>query len=1845
MTDLSDTPTFFNTFSDTLTQSINNISSINNYSSDNSPEYSNKIIIEDKNELNNLSSSMSDNTDDLLKTLSLKLNELSINGGNDTVINNINEAQPETYTAPSISTSPKPSSQQIQFEVKSYFPKQFPKPKQLDQPIVINNPEPLIQKDKLNIMSPIVNNITINPSDPLQNHSVLAPIVEYLLPISNISQAVASLKDRKLLADFIKSTLLFNEDGIIVDSLKYNIRQLLKSLKTTKLNPYITNQTYGKISPYSMPKDFIIYRSCFPIKYIQNSIKCDMNSTQINLRFYKLTRGEVLERRNEDIIKQSKVLSEVEYYKLVKQIIEENECPNFVLMYGYNYYNDKSIDFEAYNTKINKGRKLNTTIVNLIPDDEKEVLNKEIVNEVIKYLHSLGYKDIGKLFDTYHKDTIKKIYFDYKPVLTPEQLNTLIRFTVIKYLATFDNVIQTKINDQILKKANRFNYLNDFLLMMTESPTYNIYDWASKTFIDNVGVKTMTNTGYHSYYQWLSVLFQMLSAYSTLIYHDVYIPDFSLHKNVFIKNIDNIPTIPKVWKYIVNGIEYYIPNYGDMVLIDSSFTEGINGEDKIKINEPYNKWTMLNLLIESLNPTNFTSNIFVEKGGSPPDEKIMSKMEQIYGFCHKDLMTADANIFIKAINELFYEFMNNRLGTYLTEEEYQSITSQPTEMIDANTKSGKFVIYKDENDTKYKIGIYYKPSDVIPNNAPLIDKSEIKTGGKKDITEYDMTDDYRQVLNLHQFDIDNILQNKSEYNKSDSNEYIFINYYQLLPLINNKSYIDNYKFDVPEFFKEDDNRCYFNKKHSINEPSLIEDEDEDENTQNIPIYVKYITNIQTYLFKYIYDVLINKIPYLNAKNIIDDITIIYKIIEDFDKIEFYITKQIKKFKSNNNMFDNIVYGLITKIKDTLTTDGTLNALDENNERYKIIKDDIGKILKSDLKYIEKLKNIRNILEKNINLYSFNNITFDILNSSFNILYNIVFFDSILFTEMPFKNPKNDTIIKDIYNECQNNISKIKLAEVIKTQNINYIDEFIQKKLLYINIIPTFYEQLEEQNKIFNIDLLLTLGKIYYSTENIKFNPLYEIKRENQPFRVSQFDITNNDKQQLLMMKYIISNKDNLLYIDSTILNKDKDKDIKFVKLMNDDDHSKELYDNLTSISNFIYLNQYTDDISKAEFHVLLYNNKSNKLFYINNYVKRLFMVINMKFNIIPFVAYNIPLYNKLEDNYKFINQSTILYTDKFNNKYVIDLTKPKLSCKSLNLLYSELNNENKDYEFYINNYNKLLTKTNNDDIFKVDKFNVYDDKKNNIFDDNKNKNYYEFTYDDTNKKYTYDNTKPINIYYDNIFNLPFKTSSDISKDKIPIIKNNSYCDFKPNCIYRNMHGIYTYYDKYMNRLNELNMFNNPLLKICQVYENDKLISYGFIYYNYIKKIWIIKYYYNDILNKNKNISYDGKYYTFNNNSKKLFIKNIYDVFDEYIVDRLVVPIPPKPENYTSNYTDDIYNIEPYRINYNIDDSINILPLSNIDNYVNINKVIDEINEKNNINLIKDNNIDMKKDNILTVYSKINNTNIKDENDKKLLELLFTINILTPFIQLYINNISNDSTLQQTSEIIVTYIKYIIEMINKMKNTKYTNDILKYLAYFVDNYKHNIDKLDKNKIFGGDDVDDIATALKTKLDHILEVFQDVKKSPDPSFTGTLKKIDYSSKPIKIADIIDNLKQKYNTAGTTDELKNKLLTLLQLVDPSIGYNPDTGIPVTVDDKSKPITDNGQTYILTDKGATYINNSVIQVLNSNVEIKQIDNKNNFNGDRSLSAILGIFNIKQLTNESNISHNKSLKDALDIL
>jgi len=196
-----------------------------------------------------------------------------------------------------------------------------------------------------------------------------------------------------------------------------------------------------------------------------------------------------------------------------------------------------------------------------------------------------------------------------------------------------------------------------------------------------------------------------------------------LDNNVYIKYLGKEDNPSGYWKYIIDDIEYYIPNYGYMVIIDSNYrdleksnntlnvgyeTNGIYGRDKPpKIWSSYiyqssstpedcDKEDNIKKDIKKNMKNIFDSDNFSTEhkhyGGIEPPTQIISVINRINEELKKGNDSSDIK-FKKLFVENFSNFLHNKIGSYITKDEKEFVEDQQLEI---NPKVGK--LYVDSND-------------------------------------------------------------------------------------------------------------------------------------------------------------------------------------------------------------------------------------------------------------------------------------------------------------------------------------------------------------------------------------------------------------------------------------------------------------------------------------------------------------------------------------------------------------------------------------------------------------------------------------------------------------------------------------------------------------------------------------------------------------------------------------------------------------------------------------------------------------------------------------------------------------------------------------------------------------------------------------------------------------------------------------------------------------------------------------------------------------------------------------------------------------------------------------------
>lgn len=512
------------------------------------------------------------------------------------------------------------------------------------------NPQPV---------APIYNDVNININGISGSHIKAAAIFEDYLPIKNVQSSFRTVEERRNIYEAIRSNLFNNGDGNNMP-IENNTHNLLSYLKFMDLNPY--NASVYTNNPYKgLAFGFLLFRSCYPLKHrAQNSSTiCAPNSTGINVRIYRLTEGSFQVHKHDIArIHDYDEWRDVSFYNFVKEhIIKTKISPNFPFLYGY---------YITYNSNINFDE---------LQKIQRVTTNQQAVPQRIPpHLVARGVPQPAQ-------PRIQQI-----PLPTTLHVPTTRTFRISRHVGIptisapnqAQPIVQTRTID--LNK-----YTGKVLVCLTEACNYNILGWAKKVYKKIGNISSMTNTGYHPKHVWLSVLFQMMTALYVLQLKSVIINNFKIDRNVFIKDINPGGNVTNFWKYRIDGIDYYIPNYGYLVIIDSNFKdfeypysdtypnqdphtiEGYIIENCRLLQDECNN-RVFEMFKHAVDPSNFGSN-FVNDNGIKPPEEVIQLLSAIYNYATSN-HTNNIGIIIRKFMTMF---INNRVGTPLNDKELNNI--------------------------------------------------------------------------------------------------------------------------------------------------------------------------------------------------------------------------------------------------------------------------------------------------------------------------------------------------------------------------------------------------------------------------------------------------------------------------------------------------------------------------------------------------------------------------------------------------------------------------------------------------------------------------------------------------------------------------------------------------------------------------------------------------------------------------------------------------------------------------------------------------------------------------------------------------------------------------------------------------------------------------------------------------------------------------------------------------------------------------------------------------------------------------------------------------------------------
>jgi hypothetical protein len=295
------------------------------------------------------------------------------------------------------------------------------------------------------------------------------------------------------------------------------------------------------------------------------------------------------------------------------------------------------------------------------------------------------------------------------------------------------------------------------LIAITEAPDNNIYDWASSVYTQEGIKQTMISTGNHTDSVWQSILFQLMAALYVMQLKNIHIRDFCLEHNVYIKDLHSDGNMIGYWLYIINGIHYYVPNYGYLVVIDTNFKDvkqeeksfmpvtGLENKFKIeckffdgidRVTECFDQFT------NTFRKSKFDKSVTgIKVGYKEPSENILSLVAQIENDIHLPVTAYDIRGYTidddksdisYYINKYFRMFLHNRVGSLIVESEKPNIIMDPNRsaftkgmlLLHQLRNSFIWVVYVESNDNLARILTKEKPTDKEIKET-IVDKNHL----------------------------------------------------------------------------------------------------------------------------------------------------------------------------------------------------------------------------------------------------------------------------------------------------------------------------------------------------------------------------------------------------------------------------------------------------------------------------------------------------------------------------------------------------------------------------------------------------------------------------------------------------------------------------------------------------------------------------------------------------------------------------------------------------------------------------------------------------------------------------------------------------------------------------------------------------------------------------------------------------------------------------------------------------------------------------------------------------------------------------------------------------------------
>ena len=250
------------------------------------------------------------------------------------------------------------------------------------------------------------------------------------------------------------------------------------------------------------------------------------------------------------------------------------------------------------------------------------------------------------------------------------------------------------------------------MILMTESPNQNIFQWASNYYVQDKGIRKMIYSGYKPESHWNSIIAQMLIIFYVMDKYSFTIREMNISANFYVKDLNVYGDNKQFWQYTIENIDYYVPSSGvHKIIMKNEFGD----DDKII------KTTIVDNAINCFNPNNFSGQ-FLEMGGVA----LTSKVGELFSKLYNDLKDSREKLiegkeitwgyFIK---KYLIQYIHNRVGTSIRDLEVNYIRKTETRAMPF--KPGELVVWEEKYET-FKIVLWL--SSINKTTCKCISKND-----------------------------------------------------------------------------------------------------------------------------------------------------------------------------------------------------------------------------------------------------------------------------------------------------------------------------------------------------------------------------------------------------------------------------------------------------------------------------------------------------------------------------------------------------------------------------------------------------------------------------------------------------------------------------------------------------------------------------------------------------------------------------------------------------------------------------------------------------------------------------------------------------------------------------------------------------------------------------------------------------------------------------------------------------------------------------------------------------------------------------------------------------------------